>query len=205
MSDDDGVEANSRLTGVVGALLLVALAVEGVTVPDVTGMLGLHVFVGLFVIPVVCLKLGTTGYRFFHYYRGAAAYRRKGPPHPILRVTSPLVVLTTVSLLGTGVLMLVLGPNRSDLVLTLHQGSFVAWFVFTTIHVLGHAVESWRLTTAEVRARPRIPGRNVRLSIVGISVVVGLALGVASFGWTSAWTNRAARRERGAPATIQLS
>ncbi len=44
----------------------------GNPVAGVRQMFTLHVFLGLFVIPVVCFKLATTGYRFFHYHRGTA-------------------------------------------------------------------------------------------------------------------------------------
>lgn len=190
MSAGDGVEGNARLTGVLGAVLLAALAIEGVTVPAVRQLFTLHVFIGLFVIPVVCLKLGTTGYRFFHYYRGTAGYRRKGPPHPLLRVAGPLVVVTTVALLGTGVVMLAVGPRHSDLWRPLHQGSFIAWFAVMTVHVLGHLLETWRLTAAEMRATPAVPRRGVRVGVAAGSVAMGLVLGVASLGWTGAWKHR---------------
>jgi hypothetical protein len=187
------------MTATIGAVLLVALAVEGVTVWGVREMFTLHVFIGLFVVPVVCLKLATTGYRFFRYYRGTTAYRRKGPPHIVLRISAPLVVLSTVALLGTGIVMLAVGPRHSDIWLTIHQGSFIAWVALTTVHVLGHAIETWKLTTADLRANPPVPRRRARLALVSVSIVVGLALAVASLGWTSAWTNRTRRHDDGAP------
>ncbi len=201
MTEDVGVEANARMTGVLGAVLLVALAVEGVTVPSVRDMFTLHVFVGLFVIPAVCLKLATTGYRFFHYYRGTAAYRRKGPPHPILRISAPVMIVATIALLATGIVMLAVGPRHSDTWLTIHQASFIVWFAVTTLHVLGHARETWKLTTAEMRAKPPVPRRGVRISLVACSLALGLAIGVASLGWTSAWTNR--HRDGAAPAAYR--
>src|SRR5258706_12123487 len=201
MTEDAGVEGNARLTGVLGAVLLVALAIEGVTVPSVRPMFALHVFIGLFVIPLVCLKVATTGYRFFHYYRGTAAYRRKGPPHPILRISSPVVILATISLLGTGIVMLAVGPQHSDTWLTLHQASFIVWVTVTTVHVLGHLRETWRLTTAEIRATPAVPHRAIRSAVVACSLVAGLVLGLASLGWTSAWNDHQ-RRGEPAPATL---
>ena len=202
MTEEVGVEGNARMTGVLGAVLLVALAVEGVTVPSVREMFTLHVFVGLFVIPVVCLKLATTGYRFFHYYRGTAAYRQKGPPHPILRISAPVVILATITLLGTGIVMLAVGPQHSDTWLTVHQASFIVWFAVTTVHVLGHVRETWKLTTAEMRARPPVPRRGVRVTLVAVSLALGLTIGVASLGWTSAWTNRPRLRDGAAPAAF---
>ncbi len=190
MTTHDGVESNARLTGLVGAVLLVSLAIEGVTVPSVRQLFALHVFVGLFVVPVVCLKLSTTGYRFFHYYRGTAAYRRKGPPNVVLRTTAPLVIVSTIAVLGTGVVTLAVGPRHSDNWLTAHQASFIAWFALTAVHVLGHAIETWRLTTAEMRDDPPVPRRGVRVGLVAASVAIGLTLGVASLGWTNAWDKR---------------
>jgi hypothetical protein len=197
--EDDGVESNARMTGVLGAVLLVALAIEGVTVPAVRQMLTLHVFMGFFVVPVVGLKLATTGYRFFRYYQGADAYRRKGPPHPVLRVVAPLVVVSTVALLGTGIVMLAVGPRHSDTWRTIHQGSFIAWFAFMTIHVLGHALETWRLTASELNATPRLSQRRIRIALAAGSVAIGLALGVASTGWIHAWQNRPSEHARRTP------
>jgi hypothetical protein len=202
MTDDQGVEGNARMTGALGAVLLVALAIEGVTVTDVRQLFTLHVFIGLFVIPLVCLKLTTTGYRFYHYYRGTAAYRRKGPPHPILRFSSPVVVLATISLLGTGVVMLAVGPRHSDTWLTLHQASFIVWVTVTSVHVLGHVRDTWRLTTAEIRATPPVPRRGVRSALVAGGLAVGLLLGVASLGWTSAWKKDQQRHGDPAPAML---
>lgn len=195
MDEHDGVEGNARLTGVLGALLLIALAVEGVTVVDVNAMFTLHVFIGLFVVPVVVLKTATTGYRFLNYYKGTAAYRRKGPPHPILRIAAPFAVASTVSLLTTGIIALAVGPRHSDTWLNVHTASFIVWFIVMTAHVLGHALETWKLTTAEMRATPPTPRRGVRVAIVSASLALGLGLGYASLGWTKAWGGRGVERD----------
>jgi hypothetical protein len=186
---DLGVEGNSRITAVLGAVLFLVLAVEGVTIWDVRSMLSLHVFIGFFVIPIVCVKLATTSYRAFHYYRGTAAFRRKGPPHPVLRILAPVVIVSTVSMLLFGVVTLAVGPKHREPWLTLHQGSFVVWLVATAVHVLGHLFETWKLTRDEVLDKPPVPRRATRLLVVGIGVAVGLALGIASLKWTGAWAH----------------
>ena len=192
-----GVVANSRLTATVGAILFVALAVEGVTIYDVQAMFVLHAFVGLFLVPVALLKLCTTGYRFVKYYGHDPAYRRKGPPHPILRILAPLVVASTVALLGTGVALLAVGPANSDTLVTAHQASFIVWISVTSIHILGHIVETWQLTAADTgRNADQVPGLAWRRSIVAVAVLVGLGLGVASLGWNNAWAQRYRDRDR---------
>ena len=189
-ADGDRVEGNARMTAMLGVCLLVAFAIESITIIDVRQMFTLHVFVGLFIVPMVCFKLATTGYRFFHYYRGTSAYRRKGAPHPILRITAPLMILATISLLGTGIVMLAVGPQHSDTWLTLHQASVIASGVLIGVHLLGHALETWRLTTAEMRAKPPVARRSVRLAFLVLSLAIGLTVGIASLGWTSAWRHR---------------
>src|SRR5205807_5135221 len=121
-----GVEGNERLTGATGAVLLVLLAVEGVTIVFLRPLISTHVFVGMLLIPPVALKLAATGYRFARYYGRHPEYRLKGPPHPLLRGLAPLVVLATVAVFATGVALLALG-RPSPLVVTLHKGAFVVW------------------------------------------------------------------------------
>ena len=138
MVSDAGVESNARLTGTTAAVLLVLLAVEGVTVLRVRALLTPHVFIGMLLMPPVLLKIGSTGWRFVRYYRGSPAYRRKGPPATLLRLLGPVVVILTVVLLASGV-ALVLGPHslRHSLLFA-HKASFVLWFGAMTIHVFGH-------------------------------------------------------------------
>ena len=200
---EDGreVEGNARITAMLGLSLLIAFAIESVTVIDVRQMFTWHVFVGLFIVPVVCFKLATTGYRFLHYYRGTAAYRHKGAPHPILRVSAPLMIVATALLLGTGIVMLAVGPERSDTWLTIHQGAAIVSAVLIGVHFLGHALETWRLTTAEMRSRPPVPSRSVRMIFVATSLAIGLTVGVASLGWNTAWRNRPRRGEGRPPAS----
>jgi hypothetical protein len=173
---DAGAEGNTRLTSVTGLILAALLLVEGFTILDVGGELTLHMFIGLMLIPPVLLKTATTIYRFGAYYGGREAYVHRGPPHIILRLIGPLVVLSTLSVLGTGGWLLALG-HRDGTVLTLHQASFIVWIGFMTLHFLGHALEAvaagWR-EVASRRADPARRGRGVRL----VAVIASLALGV---------------------------
>ena len=186
---DEGVSGNSQLTGALGVILLVALFVEGLTlVIGVNQTLTLHIFIGFLVIPTVVAKIASTAYRMSRYYLGDQRYRRKGPPHPVLRVIGPLVILSTIALLVTGVAMLVVGGTHSRGWRDLHQTVFIVWVVLMSLHVLGHLLETWRLSTDEwAPSGRRVSGTGARRSIVALSVVVGVALGALSVGWTSTW------------------
>ncbi len=117
----DGPERNLRLTALTGAVLLVLLAVEGFTLLSLRAMLSWHIFVGILLVPVVLLKLGSTGYRFFRYYTHRPDYVRAGPPPLLLRLLGPVVVLSTLALLATGIALIAVGPGRG-LVLAPAQG-----------------------------------------------------------------------------------
>jgi hypothetical protein len=133
-----GTGGNERLTAAAGGVLFVLLAVLGVTIVRLRPLLSEHLFVGMLLVPPVLLKMGSTGYRFARYYTGDRSYRRKGAPPAALRALAPLVVLGTVVVFASGVALLYIGPSSRSALLPLHKVSFIAWLVFTSLHVLGH-------------------------------------------------------------------
>lgn len=190
-----GTEGNERLTTLTGLLLIVLLAVLGVTIIRIGQLLWLHLFLGLVLIGPLALKLASTGYRFICYYTHDAAYRRKGPPALALRVLAPLVVLFTVLVFATGVALLLLGQSSRDPLVLLHKVTFFVWLAVTAIHVLGHMPEILRLrssaraTRRELIGDEPVPGGGGRGAALGAGLVVGLVLAVALLGQFSAWTH----------------
>ncbi|MEP6559597.1 MAG: hypothetical protein ABJD68_00775 [Nakamurella sp.] len=189
----DGVEGNSLLTAATGMVLLILLAVEGVTILSVRQMLTLHVVVGALLIGPVLLKSGSTFYRFARYYSGAAPYVKKGPPALPLRLIGPLVILSTLALLGTGVALILVGNTGSGLLLTAHQASFWIWVGLMTVHVLGHLWEAAVLSSRDLRRSLRGPaatGRRWRFVSIVVALVIGVAAAAALIPSTSSWTAR---------------
>jgi hypothetical protein len=186
----DGVAANARLTGGAAVLLLVLLAAEGATIPFVQTLVSPHIFIGLLLVPPVLLKLASTGWRFARYYLGSPSYRRKGPPHPVLRLLAPGVVLSTVALFGSGVALLVAGPGSRALVF-LHKASFAAWFVLMGVHVLAHLLELPRLGLPDWRRaggrQAKLAGGGLRLAALAGSLLAGLALALAAISLAAPW------------------
>src|ERR1700726_2328301 len=108
-----GSAGNEQLTAMVAAVLILLLAVEGATLLQIRSLLTVHAFVGMLLIPVVALKIASTGWRMLRYYRHGEEYVRRGPPHVVLRMlVSPVIVLSTLVVFGTGVALLVLGQTR---------------------------------------------------------------------------------------------
>ena len=165
-----GSDGNEQLTAIVATVLLVLLAVEGATLLNVRSLLTVHAFVGVLLIPVVAVKLASTGWRMLRYYLGADEYVRRGPPHVLLRtIVAPVVVASTIVLFGSGVALLVRGQREGALV-GLHRASFLVWVGATTVHVLTRVLQ---LPSA---IRLPSPGLAIRLGVVGASLVTGLAL-----------------------------
>ena len=190
-----GAEGNERLTAITGALLLVLFAAEGVTILSLRSLLYWHYFIGLLLIGPVCVKIGSTFYRFMRYYTGHREYVRKGPPAPLLRLLGPFVILTTLGVLGSGV---ALGLTKSATyhglpILLMHKASFVLWVGAMSIHVLAYI---WRLPSlvgADVRssraygAAVAVGGRGLRWAITAVGLAGGLALALAIANLASSW------------------
>ncbi len=182
-----GPAGNSRLTAMTGTVLVVLLAIVGVTLISIGPLLSVHVFVGMLLIPPIVLKLASTGYRFARYYTGNPAYRRVGAPAILMRMLGPLVIAATAVLFGSGVAMLALGPSNRWVV-GVHKTSFVVWIVVFALHVLGHVLHIPGLASADFRGpRERRRGSLLRQSAIAVALVAGLVLAVATIQYAAPW------------------
>jgi hypothetical protein len=183
-----GAEGNERLTAMTGGLLLLGFAVEGFTVLQIHRLLFIHVLVGGLLIGPVLLKMASTMYRFVRYYTGSAPYVRKGPPAPALRVLGPLVILTSVAVLGTGIVLGIVGPGNGQWMF-LHKASFILWFGVMTIHVLNYAPRLPRI----LWSRPAdggtagAPGGSVRWLSLLTSLAVGIVIAALALQLSTKW------------------
>ena len=185
-------EGNERLTSVNGLILLVLLAVEGVTIVRIGPLITPHVVVGLVLVGPVLLKCATTLLRFWRYYTGNPAYVRKGPPPLVLRIGGPLVLASTAAVFASGIALLAVRPGHGPL-LFLHKVSFILWFAVMTVHTLGHVAQAARSTAAEYRhastalARRR---RTARVAVMVVAIAAGIGLAAALTPQATAWTTR---------------
>ncbi|MEA2333734.1 MAG: hypothetical protein QOG40_224 [Solirubrobacteraceae bacterium] len=190
---------NERLTGATGGVLLVLLAIIGVTIVQLGQLLWVHLFVGMLLIAPVALKLASTGYRFVRYYTADPRYKRKGPPALPLRLIAPIVVLSTIVVFASGVALLLAGPSSRDTLLPIHKLSFIVWGVFMAVHVLAHLPGVLSSLNADyVRPARRestgmlddANGRAGRVLSLASALVLGLVLAILvipQFGpWISA-------------------
>ena len=187
-----GTGGNEQLTADAGVVLLVLFAALGITILFIGQLLWWHLFLGVLLVGPVALKLGSTSYRFARYYTANAVYRRKGPPHPLMRALAPFVVLTTVAVFFTGLLLLVDGPYASGTLRLLHKLTFFMWLVAVGLHVLGHLVElpgSLKAVSRDEGRTARLPGSSGRALAVGGCLIAGLVLALLFLPDMHSWTS----------------
>lgn len=186
-----GTAGNELLTAATGAVLIVLLAVIGVTIIALRPLLSVHLFVGVALIGPTVLKLASTGYRFVRYYTANPRYRSKGAPPTLLRLIAPIVVISTVAVMASGVWLLFAGPQSREILLPVHKVSFFVWIAFTSLHVLVHLPALLRGLRAdyvpEVRLGGGTDGRAGRVLSLASALTAGVVLAILLIPEFSPW------------------
>ena len=181
---------NERLTAMTGAVLLLLFVAECLTLLNLGKLLTLHFFLGMLLLGPVGLKVGSVLWRFTRYYTGSAAYVRRGPPGPLQRVTGPFVVLTTLAVLGTGIMLLVegSGPGGGPWI-QLHHMSFLLWALVILIHLASYVPRLPRMLSGQPaeRARTVLAARTTRWLLLFGSLTLGLGLAFATYHLSAEW------------------
>ena len=181
---ESSVTANERLTALTGALLLLLLALMGVTVLSVRRLLPEHFLLGFLLIPPLALKMASTGYRFVRYYTGDPQYRRAGPPELLMRLTAPIVVISTLAIFATGIELWLFGLRFGSIWVEAHKLSFYIWLPVAAVHILGHLGRTGQAAGEELsdsRSRTALTRRSL---VVG-SLVTGVVLAAASLTYAT--------------------
>jgi hypothetical protein len=196
-----GPAGNAQLTAWTGLLLLALIIVELVTLLDVRGLLSWHVVVGVLITALAALKIASTGWRIVRYYTGNRPYHQAGPPPLLLRILGPLVIAATVAVLGSGLWLIVEGPESSRQSsatflgqrldwLSIHQASFLVFAVVAGLHVIARLVPSVVLTTGRIHragGRGRLQGWIPRLAILTAALVAGALAAALILPAASSW------------------
>ena len=188
-----GTAGNQELTAITAISLLILLAALGVTILRVHQLLDPHMFIGMLLLGPVVLKMASTGYRFARYYTRSEPYVRKGPPPLALRLSAPIVVLSTIAVFGTGVVLLVAGPSVRSPFVALHKLSFIVWVAFMALHVLGHLQElPHALRASRERDRPwddHGSGSGARALALAGSLAAGVLLAILVIPLFGSWAH----------------
>jgi hypothetical protein len=183
-------DGNARLTAAVGVLLLVPIAVELLTIPlGVHTFMSLHVFVGFVLIPLVALKLASTGWRFARYYTRSGPYRSHGPPQTVMRMLAPLFVAATIVLFGSGVAMGILHGHALVVARRLHGPSSAVWVVLVGVHTLVYLRRALVGGTGDATRRRRrlARGAGARAAVIALALLCGVAVAAATVPAQHRW------------------
>jgi hypothetical protein len=194
-----GPAGNARLTAWVGLVVLVFFLAETATLISVGHFITAHILIGTFLVPLVLLKTATTGWRILRYYQGDPAYRQAGPPPLLLRILGPLVILTGLAVLGSGLALVPLGQssyqNLTTLLgfgisaLTIHKVSFVVWLAATGLHVLARTVPALQVASGSGPHHRAVPGKTTRAATLLVTVVVSVAVALVITHLAGDWTH----------------
>lgn len=178
---------NAKLTAITGSVLLILLIAEVITTLLMGSLFGLHFFLGMVLIGPVCLKTGSTVWRFSRYYLGSEPYVRRGPPPTAQRVLGPALVITSAGVLATGVLLAVTGPGLR--LQKLHQYFFLLWLIIVIIHVVHYLPRLPELLASHPaeRALRAVCGSRARWLLLVGSIIVGLALALLTYHLRARW------------------
>jgi hypothetical protein len=220
-SGTGGPAGNADITAWTGLVLLVLFIAETATLLSLSSLISWHIVIGVLLVPLALLKTATTGWRIVRYYTGNAHYREAGPPPLILRVLGPLVVLTALAVLGSGLALIALGDGSRHTIVTiagsgvdavtLHKATFIAWLAVTGAHTLIRLVPAIQLVARVGPVPANVPGRSRRFVVLAATVVTGVVLGFVVLHLSGAWTgggllhdhHKRHDRASAAPATSQ--
>ena len=166
------------MVGVLGELATLVLGLRQ-TLPA-------HIALGVALIPVVVLKLASTGWRMIRYYTHAPEYRAEGPPRPFLRGIAPLVAGSTVVLLGSGVGLVIAGPHAQFL-RAVHSASFALFLVVVGAHAFAYLPKLRRFAFADWASGRRVQGHQLRRGLVAFVLVAAAAVAIAALQTAGPW------------------
>jgi len=187
--DQSAVVGNERLTALAGAVLLVLIVVELMTTAYLRAGLSAHVFVGVVLSGPLAVKIGSTFYRFLRYYTRSPAFVRRGPPRLALRVLAPLLIATTLVVIGSGIGLVVTGPRSAGPLLPLHGLSVLVWLPLIAIHVFAYLWRVPRLVANDwsKQAAEQAPGRGPRLGVNLGALILGAIAAVLLLSGATPW------------------
>ncbi|HEX3899618.1 MAG TPA: hypothetical protein VHW74_10640 [Mycobacteriales bacterium] len=188
---------NARLTAWVGLLLLALLLLQATTLLALSSLISVHLFVGGVLVPLVLLKLATTGWRMTRYHRRSKPYVEAGSPPLALRLLAPLVVVSSLALLGTGLSLAFIGRRATQpfmtiagfgiSALTLHQIAAIAWIAIAGPHMLARVLPAIRHTT-RIGGQHAVSGAGLRLAVITLTACIAVTTGLLVLHVGVDWT-----------------
>lgn len=176
------VVGNLHLTSLAGLSLMVALAAVYGTGALFGDLRPAHFFTGFLVLPLLLLKLLSTGWRALRYYLRHRMYHAAGPPWLLPRLLAVPLVLVTVIAMVSGVILWGQGTSRGTWA-SVHTDAVVVLVLLLGIHVVVHLRRAIGAVAAQPAAVPSM-GRGILVVIVLLAgIVLALVLNRIEPAW----------------------
>jgi hypothetical protein len=206
-SPTEGVAGNTRLTSLAGVVLLALITLQVVSAlffalltynvslpvgPLYDVVRPVHFFVGFMLMPLIAIKLASTGYRFGRYYTRKQAYRDAGAPPPVPRLIAPVLIGSAIILVASGVEMWSY-QNQFGLPWTaIHNVAAFTFVSVVIIHIALHVRDAHRDAAADLAGVPAPSqsaaaaapaGAITRRALIGGGIAFGAVLGAGASSW----------------------
>lgn len=182
---------NERLTALTGAVLFALIVIELIITANLHALISVHIFVGVLLAGPLMVKLGSTGYKFVRFYTGSPVFVQKGPPHILLRLLAPVLLLVTLAVFITGFALAVVGPAHEGLFFLAHAASVALWLPLVAAHIYAHIRKVPGLISEDWSNHPanRVSGRAGRVYLNMGALIVGLVAAVLMMPVSAPWSH----------------
>ena len=176
------VAGNLILTSHAGLVILFLLVLLYFTGLEFAPLRGVHVGLGFALIPILLVKLGSSGWRAVNYYFDRDPYRAAGPPWLLPRIMAIPLTLCAVVATISGVVLWAMGTDRGAWA-TVHIYSVISLAVVVVVHLAIYTRKAFRTSTRSLE-QPKTT-REERVMVWAL--LVALVVGAAAVGLEPTW------------------
>jgi hypothetical protein len=176
------VASNLILTSHAGLVILFFLVLLYFTGLEFSPLRGVHFGLGFALIPILLVKLGSTGWRAVNYYFDRDPYRTAGPPWLLPRIMA--LPLTAAAILATvsGVVLWATGTDHGTWA-RIHIYAVVSLAVVVVVHLAIYTRKAFRASTRSLEE----PKTTRQERIMVWALLVALVAGSAAVGLEPTW------------------
>ena len=182
------VASNLILTSHAGLVILFFLVLLYFTGLEFAPLRGVHFGLGFALIPILLVKLGSTGWRAVNYYFDRDPYRAAGPPWLLPRIMALPLTLCAVLATISGVVLWATGTDRGTWA-TVHIYSVIALAVVVVVHLAIYTRKAFRASTRSFEETKTTKQERIMVW----ALLVALVVGSAAVGLEPTWNPSATR------------
>jgi hypothetical protein len=168
------VAGNLILTSHAGLVILFFLILLYFTGLEFAPLRGVHFGLGFALIPILLVKLGSTGWRAVNYYFDRDPYRAAGPPWFLPRIMALPLTACAVAATISGVVLWAIGTDRGTWA-TIHIYSVILLAVVVVVHLAIYTRKAFRASSRSLEQTKTTQQERVMVWALLVALVVGSA------------------------------